>query len=374
MPLYAQGTTTATFRGRVTGPDGTPVSATITVTNGETGVARRQVSGEDGRYAILGLMVGGPYTVRAQAIGYRPQEKIGYRLAMTDVVVVDFTLESVPVEVSEVTVTADVVPVVDAEQPGIVARVSEEQIAALPTNGRNFSDFIAIAPQVATRVGNGSGGELSIGGGRRGANNILIDGVGNNGTFFGGEARGSDRIAFAYSIEAVREFQVETNAYDVTRGNYTGGLVNAVTRSGTNRFRGTFFGYRRNDGFTKNDFLGREPTQFSSDQFGVSLSGPIIRDRLHFLFVFDKQNRDQPGFATDVGDSASQRSTALARDSLIRLMSILQNTYGYDTTGEQGRIITTVDETAVFARLDWQLSNNHQASVRYNSTRLLAAN
>ncbi|MDP3774642.1 MAG: TonB-dependent receptor [Gemmatimonadales bacterium] len=374
MPLHAQGTTTATFRGRVTGSDGTPVSATVTVINGETGVVRRTVAAENGRYAMLGLQVGGPYAVRAQAIGYRPQEKTGYRLGLTDVVAVDFTLESVPVEVSEVTVTADVVPVVDAQQPGRVDRVGLEQIQSLPTNGRNFSDFIALSPQVNTAVGDGSGGNLSIGGGRRGANNILIDGVGANGTFFGGEARGSDRIPFAYSIEAVREFQVETNAYDVTRGNYTGGLVNAVTKSGGNQFRGAVWGYRRSADFTKRDFLGRDPVDFTSNQFGFSLSGPIIRDRLHFFLTVDRQDRDQPVFATDVSSDSIARNTGIHPDSLARLLSILQNTYGYATAGEQGKLIQTQDETSVFARVDWQLSNRHQLAVRYNFTDLVQHN
>ncbi|MBI1722401.1 MAG: carboxypeptidase regulatory-like domain-containing protein, partial [Gemmatimonadetes bacterium] len=311
-PLHAQGTTTATIRGRLRGPDGNPVAGAVAVTNTQTGVVRRTIAGDDGRYALFGLQVGGPYTVRAQAIGYRPQEKAGYELALGDVVQVDFALESAPVEVSEVSVTAEAVPVVDAQQAGRVDRVGLEQIQSLPTNGRNFSDFIALSPQVNTAVGDGSGGTLSIGGGRRGANNILIDGVGANGTFFGGEARGSDRIPFAYSIEAVREFQVETNAYDVTRGNYTGGLVNAVTKSGSNQFRGAVWGYRRSASFTKSDFLGREPTDFTSNQFGFSLSGPIIRDRLHFFLTVDRQDRDQPVFATDTSTVETQKNVGIA--------------------------------------------------------------
>jgi outer membrane receptor protein involved in Fe transport len=377
VPLFAQGTTTATIRGRLTGTDGSPVAGTVTVTNTQTGVARRSAAGEDGRYALFGLQVGGPYAVRAQAIGYRAQERTGYRLGISDVVAVDFTLESTPVQVSEILVTTDATPVVDAQQPGLVSRVSEDQIATLPTNGRNFADFIALAPQVTTlagQMGTGSGGTLSLGGGRTGANSILIDGVGNTGTFFGGEARGSDRIAFAYSIEAVREFQVETNVFDVSRGNFTGGVVNAVTRGGTNQFRGTVFGYRRADSWTKSDFLGRPPTEFTSNQYGLTLSGPIIRDKLHFYFVFDRQDRTQPTFAVDASSKAIAEASTVHPDSLVRLMSILQNVYGYDTTGEQGRIITTTDQSSIFARLDWTISNSHQLQLRYNYTNLLAEN
>lgn len=377
VPLFAQGTTTATIRGRLSGTDGSSVAGTVTVTNTQTGVARRSAAGEDGRYALFGLQVGGPYTVRAQAIGYRAQERTGYTLGLGDVVPVDFTLESTPIQVSEISVTTGATPIVDVQQPGLVSRVSEDQIATLPTNGRNFTDFIALSPQVTSLVGQmgtGSGGVLSLGGGRTGANSILIDGVGNNGTFFGGESRGSDRIAFAYSIEAVKEFQVQTNVYDVTRGQFTGGIVNAVTRSGTNRFRGTLFGYRRGDTFTKSDFLGRAPTEFTSNQFGVSLSGPIIRNKLHFLFVFDRQNRDQPTFAVDASTIDAAIATGVHPDSLRRYLSILQNVYGYDTTGEQGRIVTTTDETSLFGRLDWAISNNHQLQLRYNYTNLLAVN
>jgi outer membrane receptor protein involved in Fe transport len=373
-PLLAQGTTTATIRGRLVGTDGAPVAGTVTVTNTETGVARRTVAGEDGRYAFFGLAVGGPYTVRALAIGYRPQEKAGYRLSLGDILAVDFTLEATPIQVTEISVTTDVAPVVDPQQPGRVDRIGEQQIQSLPTNGRNFSDFIALSPQVASAVGDGSGGNLSIGGGRRGANNILVDGVGANGTFFGGEARGSDRIPFAYSIEAVREFQVETNAYDVTRGNYTGGLVNAVTRSGTNQFRGSVFGYRRSAAYTKNDFLGREPTDFTSNQFGFTFSGPIIRDRLHFFVAVDRQDRDQPVFGSDVSSTDVAINTGIHPDSLARLLQIMQNVYGLDTAALRGRFLQNQDETSVFAKLSWQLSNRHTLEARYNYTDLTQHN
>lgn len=374
-PLFAQGTTTATVRGRVISPDGNPVAATVTVTNTETGIARRVVAGDDGRYAVFALQVGGPYTVRAQAIGYRPQAKTGYVLAIGDIVTVDFTLESAPVQVSEVSVVAAATPIVDAQQPGLVSRVGRDQITSLPTNGRNFQDFVQLSPMVGVaNPSKGAGGQLSIGGGRIGGNNILMDGVGANGTFFGGDARGSDRNPFAYSIEAVSEFQVESNSYDVTRGNYTGGVVNAVTRSGTNQLRGSIFEYRRSASLTHNDFLDREPTDFTSNQFGFWLGGPIIRDRLHFFVAVDRQQKDQPVFATDTSSLTAQINTGVAGDSVARLLNILQTTYGLNVAGLQGRVTTTVNETAIFARVDWQLSNRHQLSLRYNLTRFESAN
>jgi outer membrane receptor protein involved in Fe transport len=240
------------------------------------------------------------------------------------------------------------------------------EIENLPTNGRNFADFVALSSTAAPDVGDGSGGNLSLNGGRRGASSIQIDGVENNGTFFGGEARGSDRIAFAFSQETVKEFQVITNGYDVEYGNFTGGLINAVTKSGTNEWDGAAFYYRRDDGLTGNDFLGREPGEFSSNQFGGFISGPIQRDRAHFLASVDVQDRSNPVFPLQAGIS-----NGINADSLARLIGILENVYGVQNAAEEFQLVSqTNDQIALFGRVDWRLNDNHTLTIRNNFTDL----
>jgi hypothetical protein len=358
--------TTATVRGTITDQDGAPLGGIqIVVRNEATGFQTGALSGETGRYIIAFLEPGGPYQVTATSVGYRPLERSFPRLQIGEVLTIDFTMvpQAVQLEGIDVSVEGDLI---DVRQSGVIDRVSQVEIENLPTNGRNFADFVALSPTSAPDVGDGSGGNLSLNGGRRGATNIQIDGVENNGTFFGGEARGSDRIAFAFSQETVKEFQVITNGYDVEHGNFTGGLVNAVTKSGTNEWDGAVFYYRRADALTGNDFLGREPDEFSSNQFGGFLSGPIQRDRAHFLVSVDVQDRSNPIFPLTPGISSG-----IHPDSLARLISILENVYGVENAAaEFERVSQTNDQIALFGRVDWRLNDNHTLTVRNNFTDL----
>lgn len=360
--------TTGTVRGRVAGPDGQPAAgAQVTAVNQETGFTARAQTGADGRFSIGGLLVG-PYVVQVRAVGFAPVERRGIRLTIGETVDLSFALTPAATELEAVTVLGEAQPLIDRSRTGYVDLIGENQIQSIPVNGRNFADLVALSPVVSLGVGDGSGGNLSLGGGRRGTTLIQIDGAGSTGTFFGGEARGSDRIPFAYSIESVREFQVVTNAYDVEYGFFVGGLVNAVTKSGTNTLRGSLYGYLRNDALTGEDFSARPATEFKSLQFGATVSGPILRDRLHYFVAIERQDRDEPIFGLPAPGSTPDLSTGVHPDSVQRFLTILQNTYG--VTDEPGRFTQTQDETSVFARLDWQPSDRHRLTLRHNYTDL----
>ena len=364
--------TTATVRGRVTGTDGQPLEAAqVSATNQESGITVVNVTTADGRYLLFGVPVG-PYTVQVRRIGYRAIERRDIRLRLGETLTLDFQLESAPTTLTDVTVVEQANPLIDRGQSGRVDQISAEQIEAIPTNGRNFADLVALSPSVGVNVGDGSGGNLSIGGGRRGANVIQIDGAGSTGTFFGGEARGSDRVPFAFSIETVKEFQVVTNAYDVEYGFFAGGLINAVTKGGTNELNGSVYGFFRNDALTGEDFFGNEATEFKSQQFGGTLSGPIVRDRLHFYLSVERQDRDEPVFGLPAPGSTPDPSTGVHPDSVKRFLDILANTYGVND--QAGRFLQTQDETAIFGRLDWQISNQHRLTLRHNFTDLAQEN
>src|SRR3989449_53493 len=299
LPLTSYGqTVTGTLRGRVTEPGGSPVvSATVTATNVETGVARATLTDAQGRYRLLGLPLGS-YRVRAQVIGHRALEQTGYRLQIGEELVADFSLEAAAVEVAAIPVVAQAVLIVDPSKTGGSRTVSEAEVAGPPAHRRNFTDFIALAPTFGATPQFGSGGSVgTIGGGRNSGAILNIDGVENTGSFFGGDPRGGDRLPMAFSIEAVKEFQVLTNEYDVSKGGFTGGLVNAVTKSGTNELHGSFFEYFRNQDLTRADFLGNPAQDFRSHQFGAALSGPIMRDRAHFFVSVDRQARRAPATA-----------------------------------------------------------------------------
>lgn len=372
-----QATTTATIRGLVTGPDGAPVNgATVIATNQETGVRRGAQTNESGRYAIP-FLDPGVYTFRSQLIGFRPVEKPGNRVGLGQVQNVDFQLQIAPTQLSAQLVVADVAPLIEATKTGTSTRIDQQSITELPTNGRNFKDLVKLAPGVSDVGNTGSGGGQSIGGGRTGASNIMMDGTNNNESFFGGDARGGDRAPFSYSIEAVKEIQVITSATDVEYGNFTGGAVNAVTKSGTNKITGAAFGYFRQDELgsfrtTGRDFNGNLATDYERRQYGFSVGGPIVKDKAHFFFSLDKQTGNDPRLVyvqSGIGD-ASVRAAGINPDTLQNFLDIAQRVYGYDLRGEVGRFTQNTDQPAFFGRLDWQISNAHHLTVRDNYTKV----
>jgi hypothetical protein len=367
----AQSATTATVTGRVVSETQAPLAGVqVVVRNAATGLQRGSITGSNGRFIIPLLPPGGPYSIETQFIGHAPVRRNLGELSIGENVTLEFELTAQAVVLEGVTV--DATPLVEATEGGVIDRVSQTELESLPTNGRNFADFIVLAPGVQPEVGDGSGGNISLGGGRRGATNIQIDGVGNSGTFFGGEARGSDRIAFAFSVETVKEFQVLTNAYDVEHGNFTGGIVNAVTKSGTNEFEGSAFFYRRDESLTGNEFVtGLAPQDFESNQLGFTLGGPIVRDKAHFFFSIDRQDRSNPIQSIQAPNEDIGFQFGIHPDSLQRVINILENVYGVQNAADQfGTFSQTNNQTAIFGRVDWQLNDRHTLTLRNNYTDL----
>ena len=375
VPAHAQqATTTGTVRGIVTGDNGQPLqAATVVATDAESGVRRGVQTDAQGRYQIPFLNPG-RYVVRAQFIGYRPVERPAIRIGLGQVERIDFTLPSSAAQLTAVTVVAEQAPLVETQKTGASARIDERQIASLPTNGRNFKDLVVLTPGVSDVSGGGAGGGQSIGGGRTAASNLLMDGVNNNEQFFGGDSRGGDRAPFSYSIEAVKEIQVITAGYDVERGNFTGGTVNAVTKSGTNQFRGSLFDYARQPKLagvkiTARDFNRSLPVDYRSQQYGLSLGGPIVKDRAHFFVTADQQQRREPRPVFDPGVgtfTVGSPAFRFAQDTLARIVRVAKDSLGYDLSSEVGAFRQQVNETALFGRVDWQLSDKHTLTVRDN--------
>ncbi|MDH3298146.1 MAG: TonB-dependent receptor, partial [Gemmatimonadota bacterium] len=359
--------TTGVIRGSISAADGQAIGTVeITAANRATGVRTTTLSTAGGSYVFPSVPVG-TYNVEARRIGYQAQVRESIRVTLGSTQLVNFVLEVGAAELAPLSVSVEQ-GLIDPDQAGVVDLVSSEQIAAIPVIGRNFADLVALSPKVGVSAGDGTGGNLSLGGGRRGANLVQIDGAGSTGTFFGGEARGSDRIPFAFSIESVEEFQVVSNGFDVEFGFFSGGVINAVTKSGTNEFHGSAFGYFRDAEITKSDFFGRPAPDFKSRQLGITLSGPILQDRVHFYIAAERQDRDQPVFALPSPTDTPDATLTFHPDSVARLLDILRNTYGVEDAA--GISPQTQDETTFFGRIDWQLNNNNRLTLRHNYTKL----
>ncbi len=368
MALHAQNaTTTGQIRGTVTGSGEQPVQGVaVTAVNEGTGLTRSTLTGESGRF-ILHLLPPGSYTVRAEMIGYRTDEVPGVQVAIgqTSTVNVDLEEEAVGVEGIRVLVDRERIDVSDAS---VVDLVSRQQIEELPALGRDFTDFINLSGLVAPDPGATTGGQFSIGGQRASQTNLQIDGVDANNAFFG-ENRGGSRIPFVFSLESIEEFQVITNGYDVEYGNYSGGIVNVVTRGGTNELHGNVYANYRSDALTGRGFLaGEEVEEYSVGQFAGRLSGPIAEDKAFFSISFDGQRRREPQLPLTVAQYTTGPDAEPGIGAEVEeFFQILENQYGIQNpSAGYEPFQTTNDVLSIFGRIDWNITPDHRLSVRHN--------
>jgi hypothetical protein len=330
--------------------------ATVELRNTATGFVTRGRTGSDGRATFRQLPLGGPYTVQASRIGFAARAQAGYELGLGSRVEVALRLPDQSLTLEAVVVNGDAGFARDLRLGGST-RIGGAELRALPTTGRNFTDLAGLAPTV--------GPTLSINGQRPTATDIRLDGLQSRNMLRGGEL---GRGPYTVSMEAIREFEVVTNVYDVTLGRQGGGTIAAATREGTNTWTGTFFAYGRDDRLAaEEDFLGRgrDVRDFGVLQWGGSVGGPLIRDRLHLFAAFDRQDSREPLFVADLRTDRDQLDAGIAADSLARALTILQNLYG--TSGrETGVFDRRPQATTVFARLDWQASARHRVTLRHN--------
>lgn len=369
-----EGLTTGSIAGTVVDNTGEPLAgAVVIVRNTETGNTRQVETNVNGRFTA-GLLRPGPYTVEANYPPLDPQARGPVQVMIGEERAVSFALQPVEVEGIAVVISPEGI---DMSQGGVVEMVTERQIESLPTLGRDFTDFINLSGLVSPTPEVTTGGQFSLGGGRTSATNVTIDGADANNSFFG-ENRGSSRIPFTFSLESIKEFQIITNGFDVEYGNYTGGIVNAVTKGGTNEFHGSAFAFFRDQSLTANDFSGLDPEEFSAQQFGFRLSGPIVEDKAHFFVSLDGQQKEQPVFSIvperwcPAGVDANGMPTCVgAADSIARFKDILNRVYGVPLQELENNIGTfeeTEDQLAIFGRVDWQINDRHSLAIRHNYT------
>ena len=215
-----------------------------------------------------------------------------------------------------------------APSMGANYRVSAEQLSGVPAVNRNFTDLSALSP--ATGV------QSSLLGQRWTSTDIRVDGAQARNMLRAGEFGAGP---FTLSMEAIREFEVTSAVYDVTQGRQGGGSIRAATKAGTNTWTGSAFTYYRGSDLTaENDFQSRSRSQrqFSALQWGGSVGGPIVRDRLHMFVALDRWDSNEPLFTGLIQTPTDELSTGVAKDSLARLIGILSRTYALDTSARAG--------------------------------------
>ncbi|MGI8636099.1 MAG: carboxypeptidase regulatory-like domain-containing protein, partial [Segetibacter sp.] len=241
--------------------------------------------------------------------------------------------------------------------------ITSGQIKTLPNEGRNFTRLNSLSPlQGATN--------FSLGGQRQTGTNITIDGMNAKNQWTNGTVAEGP---YAISLEAIREYKIVTNSYDVSQGRQSGGSINAVTKSGTNKFEGSAFMYFRNNALSSPyDIRGVKREQnFSNYQTGFSLGGPVIKDKLHFFIAYDRQDAAQPLVIADIKDASDEARLGIRKDTLDRLLKIASDLYGVKgrQVGQFDRKTTT---NTAFIRLDWQINKKHKLTLRSNTTHYIS--
>lgn len=350
--------TTGNIEGRVTDQNGAAVpNVTVTATNQDTGFEKSTNSSEEGTYTIV-LLPPGNYKVTTTAVQ-------GFGAATYQNVVVTVggkTSLEIVLNVGGSTAVVDVQAggeVVETTRTSVSTTVEQRSIVNLPVNGRNFLDFATLTPNVIrdpTR-----GGDLAVGGQKGTLNSIQVDGADNNNTFFGQSlGRTGTRPPYQFSIESVKEFQINQNGFSAEFGRAGGAVINVVTRSGTNDFRGGGFFFFRDESLNSNTPIltarnaPRPPSQIN--QFGGRIGGPIVKDRAFFFFVYDGQRADVPNVVDPPGFASAP---AGARSILLPKIG----TYQVGT-----------NQDVFLLKTDFNINERNQLSVRFNQQNFTGRN
>jgi Carboxypeptidase regulatory-like domain len=358
----AQNVTTGTLAGRVTDQSGAVLpGALVTATHEPTGTTYEGVTEADGRFQLPNVRVGGPYRVLVTLDGFRNSEQTGLHVKLGESAEVQFSLELAAVA-ETVTVVGET-SVIDQSRAGTASNVSEETIESLPTIARSLGDFARVDPHFNQTAVNSGPSVLSVAGRNVRYNNVQIDGAVNNDVFGLADSGtpGGQTDTQPVSLDAIQEIQLVVSPYDVRQGGFSGGGLNAVTRSGSNDFHGTAYYFGRNDALVGDGPDDRPIGTFSDKQGGVSVGGPIATNRAFFFFNADYGRRQTPsGFSIDGSGQQFGRPAEAER-----FRSILRDEYGYDP-GDLAEFTRQTDNDKYFIRGDFNPSTNHQLTLRHN--------
>jgi hypothetical protein len=367
-PLPAQGVTGGAVQGTVSDSAGTAIEdATVVATNVATGERWQVATRSQGRYAVEHLTVGGPYRVEVRALGFAPAERHDVVLSQGRRVWIDFALTPSAVTLEELSVTGRATEL-DPARTGPSLTLPESTIARLPLDGRDFSRFAVLSPFVSPSAD----GELSFAGQHRAFNSTLVDGTTYN-SLRGGGADGFGGIPgtqreygfFAIVPEALQEIQIASAPYDVRYGNFTGGLISAVTRSGSNAWQGSLYGYDESPSLAGHNPDGTRVDPFTRQEIGLTLGGPIVRDRVAFFLQAGLNRNRYPQTTPSPADDGSEdvdSAIGISSANALRFRGILRETYGVDA-GEFGGIDRSVGIGRVFAKVTAQLGVNSRLEV-----------
>ena len=357
--------TTSSLKGRIVDEKNEALpGATIVAIHLPTGSQYVVLANADGRFSISNMRVGGPYQVTVSFIGYNPKVFSDINLSLGNVAEMNINLAPSVTSLNEVVVTAGVDNIINSERTGASINLSNETVNSIPSISRGLRDFTKISP-----LANTSGSGTSFAGSNNRYNQFSIDGLVNNDVFGltssgtnGGQA-GIEPI----SLDAIEEFQINIAPYDVRQGGFTGGGINAVTKSGTNTFKGTAYFYGNNQAFVGTNepkTNTKVPIATQKDyQEGFTLGGPIIKNKL-FFFLSGELTRQSYPLANVPGTATSN----ITQDEVDRILAVVNRVAPTYDPGSYLNINNETNSDKVLAKINWNISDKHKLILRHSYT------
>jgi outer membrane receptor protein involved in Fe transport len=356
--------TTGNIEGRVIDQNGAIVpNASVTATNQDTGFGKTAASDSEGNFIFV-LLPPGKYRVEASANGFSKATYENVTVTVGSKISLDVSLK-VSGQTNVVDVQAEGVAV-ETTRSSVSTTVDEKAIDNLPVNGRNFLDFATLTPGVIRDPNRA--GDLSVGGQKGTLNSLQIDGTSNDNTFFGQTLgrTGTGRAPFQFSIETVKEFQINQNGFSAEFGRAGGAIINVVTKSGTNKFSGSAFEYFRDESLNANTSIAKSNAaragrpnkrpKSQTNQFGGTFGGPIKQDKAFFFFAYDGQRSDLPNI--------------ILLPSLATAPSAVQTILGPKTaTYNLAR-----QQDVFLVKTDFNINEKNQLNIRFNQQNFTGTN
>jgi hypothetical protein len=361
----AQGVTTAAITGFVTArEDGAPVAnANVVALHVPSGTQYRATVTSSGRYTLPNVRIGGPYRVTAAFLGFQPQSQDSITLALGETRRLDFQLTRQTTQLQAVQVTAERDETMNAGRTGASMTIDPVQVSLTPTVSRSTRDLTRLDPR--------SDGNYSFAGRNWLFNNISLDGSYFNNPFgLDDPAPGGQTGAQPVPYDAIEQVQVSVAPFDVREGGFTGANVNTVTKSGTNDFRLSVYGFGRTDAFQGNEVSGSKVVanpDFSYGQTGISVSGAIRKNRLFYFINGEIERLREPGsdFVASTGGASGLGISRVDATLMDSIRNVMVREYGYDPGAYQGYSNRTNNDK-LLAKLDWNISDAQTLTFRFN--------
>lgn len=359
--------TTSGISGKVLSAGDDVIGATVTATHKPSGTVYRAVTNIDGRFSIQGMRVGGPYTVEVSYIGMETKKFENVSLTLGETEDLSCSLSNDSKELEEVVVTGQAG--VDATKTGAAQSINARRISEIPTVSHSIADIARMNPQITT---NGQSGAMSFAGTNNRYNAFQIDGAMNN-DMFGLTANGSNggqAGAQPVSMETVEQIQINVAPFDVRQSGFTGGAINAITKSGTNEFHGSAYLYGNNEKLVGRHYKlpgGKYADPYSDESesmFGFTLGGPILKNKLFFFANFERSYKSYPNeYGLGTPDSKVDADKAT---SILNAIKDLAQRQGINYNGQYDSSDSDTWSNKAGFKIDWNINDFNKFMVRWS--------